>query len=190
LKRGYEVKAHNEEVARTGIGEKQEVRKTDLSPEAARNRYRVFKEVTFEALTTLKELFHYHFINAQASLEQVQNNIIQELKYQSSLELDQQTYDALSVIPIASDMIVHARQELVKRLDRYVEENPTLFSAVIELIHNKFIPIIRTHSISGRALISTEAEVMNNPLALGMLIDIFSERGYHAVVDIRKESIP
>jgi adenylate kinase len=190
LKRGKEIEQYNQEVERTGIGEKKELRKTDLSADAARNRYRVFKEVTFEALTTLKELFHYHFINAQASLEQVQNNIIQELKYQSSLELDQQTFDALSVIPIASDMIVHARQELVKRLDRYVEENPALFHAVIELIHNKFIPIIRSHSISGRALISTEAEVMSNPLALGMLIDIFSERGYHAVVDIRKESIP
>lgn len=190
LKRGHQIKEHNEEVARTGIGELKELRKTDLSADAARNRYRVFKEVTFEALTTLKELFHYHFINAQASLEQVQNNIIQELKYQSSLELDQQTYDCLSVIPIASDLSIHARQELVKRLDRFMEEQPELFQKVVDLINRKFIPIVRCHAISGRALISTEDPVMENPEALSLLIDIFSERGYHAAIDVRKESLP
>lgn len=190
LKRGREIQEHNREVERTGIGEKQEVRRTDLSADMARNRYRVFKEVTFEALTTLKELFHYHFINAQTGLEQVQANIIQELKYQSSLELDPATFDALSSVPIAHDITVHARQELVNRLDLYVEEKPEIFSRVVKLVVEKFIPIVRSHAISGKALISTEDPVLEHPEALTMLIDIFSERGYHAVVDIRKETIP
>ena len=54
----------------------------------ARNRYRVFKEKTYDALVSLKQIFHYHFINAQASIPEVQANIVRELEYQSSLELD------------------------------------------------------------------------------------------------------
>jgi adenylate kinase len=92
LKRGREIRDHNEEVRRTNAGEILEERVTDLSEETARNRYRLFKERTYDALQSLKEVFHYHFINAQGPLEEVQTNIIQELKYQSSLELDPRTF--------------------------------------------------------------------------------------------------
>ena len=46
LKRGQAVVAHNQEVVRSGVGERWEVRATDLSEDLARNRYRVFKEQT------------------------------------------------------------------------------------------------------------------------------------------------
>jgi adenylate kinase len=52
------------------------------------------------------------------------------------------------------------------------------------------MPIITRHALSGRATVNTEDEIFNDPLALSMLIDIFSERGYHAVVDKRILSIP
>jgi adenylate kinase len=32
--------------------------------------------------------------------------------------------------------------------------------------------------------------VLDDPLALAMLIDVFSERGYHAVVDIHRIEVP
>ena len=35
-----------------------------------------------------------------------------------------------------------------------------------------------------------EERVLDDPLALAMLIDVFSERGYHAVVDIHKIELP
>ena len=88
LKRGRQVIAHNEEVKRSGIGELWEERPTDFNEALARNRYRVFKEQTYDALVSLKEIFHYHFINAQAPLEVVRRNIVRELEYQSSLELE------------------------------------------------------------------------------------------------------
>ena len=88
LRRGEEVRAHNEEVVRSGIGEKEEERPTDFDESLAKNRYRVFKEKTYDALVSLKQIFHFHFINAQAPLEVVQANILSELDYQSSLELD------------------------------------------------------------------------------------------------------
>jgi adenylate kinase len=46
LKRGRQVVAHNEEVARSGMGERWEERATDFSEGLARKRNRVFKERT------------------------------------------------------------------------------------------------------------------------------------------------
>ena len=57
-------------------------------------------------------------------------------------------------------------------------------------IETKVIPIVLRHAISGVSLINTENPVLDDPLALAMLIDVFSERGYHAAVDIRRLDVP
>jgi len=190
LKRGREIRAHNEEVARTGIGEPLEERPTDHDESLARRRYRVFKEQTWDALQSLRETFHYHFINAQGPIEEVEQNILRELEYQSTLELDPRTVDRLRGIPVASQLIIHARQELVKRLDGYAFEHAELFARVVAFIEKKIIPIVLRHAISGVAQINTEEAVLDDPLALAILIDVFSERGYHAVVDIHRIEVP
>ena len=156
----------------------------------ARNRYQTFKEKTYDALVSLKQIFHFHFINAQAPLDVVQQNILQELEYQSSLELDPRTFQALHNIPVASNIVLHARRDLVSRLDTYVIESPQLFHQVIHLIETKLMPIVVSHAISGRATINSEDPLLDDPLALTMLIDIFSERGYHAVIDLRRREVP
>jgi adenylate kinase len=189
LKRGQEAIAQNEKAARDG-GALAEVRKTDLTADAARNRYRVFKERTYEPLQSLRDIFHYHFINAQGSLAEVQARIIKELQYQSSLELSEDTYDLISPIPLASQIVQHARQDLVRRLDDYAERNAESFRLVIELIQDKFLPIIKAHAISGQAHVNIETTVFDDPLAISMFIDIFSERGFHAVVDQHRIEIP
>ncbi len=189
LKRGQEAVAQNEKAAREG-GPLAEVRKTDLTADAARNRYRVFKERTYEPLQSLRDIFHYHFINAQGSLAEVQARIIKELQYQSSLELSEDTYDLISPIPLASQIVQHARQDLVRRLDDYAERNAECFRQVIELIQDKFLPIITAHAISGQAHVNIETTVFDDPLAISMFIDIFSERGFHAVVDQHRIEIP
>ncbi len=190
MKRGREVTAHNEEVRRSGIGEFWEERPTDFNPTLARNRYQVFVEKTYDALVSLKQIFHYHFINAQAPLEVVQENILHELEYQSSLELDPRTFHALRSIPEASNIVMHARRDLVSRLDQYEIESPDLLHQVIQFIETKMMPIIVRHAISGRATINSEDPLLDDPLALKILIDVFSERGYHAVVDLRRSEIP
>ena len=190
LKRGRETRVHNEEVARTGIGELLEDRPTDHDEVLARRRYRVFKEQTWDALQSLRETFHYHFINAQGPVEEVEQNILRELEYQSTLELDPRTVDRLRGIPVASELIVHARQELVKRLDGYAFEHAELFARVVAFIEKKIIPIVLRHAISGVAQINAEEAVLDDPLALAILIDVFSERGYHAVVDIHRIEVP
>ena len=190
LKRGRETLIHNEKTLRTGIGQLREDRPTDHDETLARRRYETFKEQTWEALQSLKEIFHYHFINAQGSFETVEQNILKELRYQSTLELDPRTVDKLRIIPVASSIIVHARQELVKRIDGYALEHGELLEKVVTFIEKKMMPIILRHAISGVAHINTEDAVLEDPLALAMLIDLFSERGYHAAVDIHRIDVP
>jgi adenylate kinase len=190
LKRGRETLAHNAEVKRTGIGELREDRPTDHDEALARRRYQTFKEQTWDALQSLKEIFHYHFINAQGPVKEVEKNILQELEYQSTLELDPPTVDRLRGVPVASEIIVHARQEMVKRLDSYELEHGPLFASVVSFIEKKMMPIVLRHAISGIAHINSEDPILDDPLALAMLIDVFSERGYHAVVDIHRVDVP
>jgi adenylate kinase len=190
LKRGQAVVAHNEEVVRSGVGERWEVRATDLSEDLARNRYRVFKEQTYDALVSLKQIFHYHFINAQAPIPEVQANIVHELEYQSSLELDPRTFDRLRRLPLASEIVRHARQDLVRRLDDYEVEQPETFSRVVEFIEDKMMPIVVRHAVSGVASINSEDLLFEDPAALAMLIDVFSERGFHATVDVTRVGVP
>ena len=190
LRRGREVRAHNDEVRRTGMGELVEERATDYDENLARRRYRVFKEQTWAALQSLRTIFHYHSVDAQGSIQEVEYNILTELQYQSTLELDPRTYDRLRSLPLASELIVHARQEMVKRLDGYEFEQPELFARVVAFIEKKMLSIIKRHAISGLTQINTEDPLFDDPLALAMLIDIFSERGYHAVVDLHRIDVP
>ena len=190
LLRGREIEAHNLEVEETGIGEIKELRPTDLDVDAARRRYQVFKEQTWQALTSLKEHFFYHFINAQGPIAEVEGNIHREMQYQSSLELDPLTYDQLRHIPLASEIVVHARQELVHRLDGYAIDEPKKFQQVIDFVHERLMPIVMRHAITGLAMINTENPLLDDSDAIAMLIDIFSERGYRAVVDIHRIEVP
>ena len=190
LKRGRETKAIMEMASRSPDAPLPEDRPTDHDESLARRRYRVFKEQTWEALQSLKEIFHYHFINAQGPVAEVEENILHELEYQSTLELDSRTVDRLRGVPVASQIIIHARQELVKRLDSYELEHGALFADVVVFIEEKILPIVLRHAISGAAHINTEDKLLDDPLALAMLIDVFSERGYHAGVDIHRIEIP
>ena len=190
LNRGQEIAEHNKKVAETGVGKLIEQRATDMSEETVRRRYRVFKEQTWTALTSLKQLYHYHFVNAEGPIEEVEENILKELQYQSSLELDPLTFERLRTLPLADEITLHARQELVKRLDSYELERPELLTRVVELIRAKFLPIITRHALSGRAHVNSEDSIFEEPLAISMLIDIFSERGFHAVVDKHIHEVP
>jgi len=190
LNRGRETKALMEAAERDSSLLIPEDRPTDHDESLAKRRYRVFKEQTWDALQSLKEIYHYHFINAQCPVAEVEQNILRELEYQSTLELDSRTVDRLRGVPVASRIIVHARQELVKRLDSYELEHAPLFARVVAFIEERIIPIVLRHAISGTAHINSEDLLLDEPLAPAMLIDVFSERGYHAAVDIHRIEIP
>jgi adenylate kinase len=190
LKRGLEIRDHNRAVRAGGAGKLLEERVTDIDPNLCRERYRTFKETTFEALQSLRKIFHFHFIDAEGTLQEVQQNIVREFSYQSSLELSHEVFDLIRDIPVASQLALHARQELVERLERYEEEHKELFQRVVRLIQEKMMPIVRTHSMSGFARVNSEDELLEEPLALRMLVDVLSERGFHSSVDIHRMDVP
>jgi adenylate kinase len=190
LKRGREIQENNRNVLATGVGKLLEDRVTDVDVDLCRNRYRTFKETTFDALQSLRKLFHFHFIDAEGDLQEVQQNILHEFTYQSSLELSHEVFELIRNIPIARQLALHARQELVERLETYEEENKPLFQRVVKLVEQKMVPIVRTHAISGHARINSEDELLDDPLALRIMIDVLSERGFHATVDIHRMDVP
>src|SRR3954463_11458793 len=57
LSRGREIVAHNEKVRRRGGGELLKLRPPDVDEAPARTRYRTSKELTYEALTSLRRHF-------------------------------------------------------------------------------------------------------------------------------------
>ncbi len=183
LHRGVEIAEQNKKAEETGIGDIQVIRDTDVNPASAAKRYRIFKEQTWDALQSLKEIYHYHFIHAEGDINDVEENILKELRYQSSLELDPRTYDRVRSIPVSAEITLHARQELVKRLDNYELNHTALFEAVVNLVNTEIMPVIKRHALSGMARVSSEEELFNDPIALAMLIDVFAERGYSAMID-------
>ena len=168
LNRGRQVQAHNDEVKLSGMGELIELRETDLDPDTALNRYRTFKEKTYVALKDLREIFFYHFINAHGTIEEVCELIDKELCYQGLLELDEATYDRLSKIPVATEIALHARQDLVNRLDSYEMHNAKLFAKVVTVVNQQFMPVVKRHAISGMAVVYSEDETFHEPKALAI----------------------
>ncbi|HXD85374.1 MAG TPA: nucleoside monophosphate kinase [Urbifossiella sp.] len=192
LKRGREIRQHNKHVRETGVGKLQEERPTDLDPNLCRKRYQTYKDTTYDALQSLRDFFHYHHIDAEGDLPEVQRNIVREFGYQSELEVSHEVFDRIRNIPVATQLGMHARQELVKRLESY-EEDPVsrdAFERVVKLIEEKMIPIVRAHAIAGHARINSEDRLLDDPLALKIMLDVFSERGFHAAVDLQRMDVP
>jgi adenylate kinase len=192
LKRGREIREHNRRVRETGEGKLLEERLTDLDQELCRRRYQTFTNETFAALSRLQKIFHSHFIPAEGDLAEVQRNIVHEFSYQSKLDLSEEVFGLIQNIPVARQLAAHARQELVERLEGYAENHRPLFEKVVKLVEEKMIPIVRAHAISGHARFNSEHELLSEGegKALRMLIDVFSERGFHASVDVHKMEIP
>jgi adenylate kinase len=190
LHRGTVSAGHNQRVKDTGVGEPMEERATDTSEDAARKRYRVFRDQSLDALNGLKKHFHYHLINAQGGLATVEANVIREFQYQSSLELETETIDSLNHIPLASDLGLNARQNLVRRLDGYQREHTTLLRLVIATIEREFMPVIQLHAITGLAYHLTENPLFEQELARTMVVDVLAERGYFTMAQVELRDLP
>ncbi|GAM17319.1 hypothetical protein SAMD00019534_004940 [Acytostelium subglobosum LB1] len=166
-----------------------EERDTDTSEDAARKRYKIFRD-HYSTLQTLKKHFPFTIIDASKAIGEVQQSIIKEFQYQSSLELAEETYDMVQRIPLVSDVTNHARVDLVTRLDEYQFRHTDLFASVINVIDKEFIPNIRRHSIAGSATVRITNRIFSNPIAVDMALDVLSERGFRATVDVRTSHIP
>lgn len=63
-------------------------------------------------------------------LEDTRAQISRELRYQSSLDLDEATYAAIRHLPLAQDLVRASRQQLVHRLDTYSKRHHKIFMEV------------------------------------------------------------
>lgn len=195
LSRGQAALEHNQRVEESGEGELVEVRETDLSLKAAQTRYRLFVEDTMAANEMLKRRFPFNMINATGSIEEVRFVMMQELAYQSSLELAEETYDTLRHIPTAAEVTRHARQNLVARLDGYQREHPQTFANVVGVIEREFLPAIRRHALIGEARVTMTVPYLvaqvsrrhdatnamstqDRMRAVDMAVDIMFDRGF------------
>ncbi len=190
LKRGREIQEYNSRVKKSGDGEILPIRPTDLDESLARERYEVFKNQTYDALQSLRDSFHYHFVDANQPIEVVEKSIEEGFAYQSSLELGEDTFDSIHSIPVASELTAHVRHKLVKRLDNYRHRHAELFAKVITLIETDMVPIIKRHAAAGRANIRLEDSLLDKEMCIEMIVDVLTERGYSITAECKEQIVP
>lgn len=190
LNRGKEASKKNNIYSSSGLEDLKVVeRSTDFNEDIAKKRYKFFRDTIFDSLRLLKKKFHYHFIDASASLDQVQKDVEKELAYQSTLELSHETFEKVCKIPSADELILNARYQLIKRLDSYCMTNNDLLEQVIESIRTEFLHIIQRQAFCGVAKIRSQNKIYENPLAVNMILDLMTERGYQISLDVEKKTI-
>ncbi|KAG0375328.1 hypothetical protein BGX24_009252 [Mortierella sp. AD032] len=187
--RGKLIKEHNAQVMRSGKGEVMEERVTDFDELLIRARYQIFKD-HYSCLLKLSKIFPFHLINAVGSIDSVMRIILKEFEYQSSLELEHDTYEAISHIPLATKIGIHARQDLIRRLEHYCETEPDIFSKAVRFIDQEVSPMIARHAISGQALVRSDNTILSDPKIVEVVISILSERGYAVTMDERVHETP
>ena len=58
------------------------------------------------------------------------SDITCDVRYQSSLDLGQETYAAIRHLPLAGELVKKSRQQLVQHLDDYCDHHNALFKQV------------------------------------------------------------
>ena len=72
--------------------------------------------------------------------------------------------------PLASEVVLNSRHELVSRLDAYQYKESVLFGEVIKLLQEEFTKIINRQALCGRAIIRSENPLLSKPKALDMAL--------------------
>jgi adenylate kinase family enzyme len=190
MKRAQLASLHNKRVLDAGTGEVWNVRTTDISEALCRRRYQVFK-AHYSTILRLKSYFPFSLLDAMGTVEECRAQIVRELRYQSSLDLDEKTYAAIRHLPLARDLVRVARQRLVFRLDSYCKRHNEMFGQVIDLIDDELLPLLRKCSLAGHAEFRTRHPLLlDNSLAVDMLIDVLSDRGFSVAHSVEERVVP
>jgi len=67
--------------------------------------------------------------------------------------------------------------------------NHDLLEIVIESIRTEFLHILQIQAFCGIAKIRSQNKIYENPLAVNMVLDIMTERGYQISLDVEKKQI-
>jgi len=164
-------------------------RATDASDAVARARYHVFK-LHYSTLLRLKERFPFTLVDACGSLADTEAQIQNELRYQSSMELSERAYTAVRVVPLAVDLVRHARRELVARLDTAAARHSDTLADVIALIEEQASSALQRAALAGHAIFRTSAPLFERELAISIMLDVLSDRGFAVHHECRKTEVP
>jgi len=176
--RAVSQKERNRRILDAGVGKASEVRTTDANVEYAKSRYKTFKE-HYTTLLRLMQYFPFCLIDAMGPMSSCKQQIAQELRYQSSLDLMEETYRAIAPLPLAKEVVTKSRQNLVVRLDSYWSEHEECFREVIGVIEREILPGVLKSSLSGHFEFTTENPLFGtSPIAADILIDVLSDRGF------------
>lgn len=167
------------------------LRATDVDEAKCRARYAVFKE-HYGTLLRLKQAFPFSLIDAMGDLATCRAQILRELRYQSSLDLNPMTHSAIRHLPLARDLVRVARQQLVRRLDGYMsKKNAPIFRQVLGIIDDEVVPLLRKCSLAGHAEYKTQNEVFSaHAGAPDMLLDVLSDRGFSGSHIVNERVVP
>jgi hypothetical protein len=105
----------------------------------------------------------------------------QELRYQSSLDLSEEAYNAIRHLPLAKDLQQTARQQLVGRLELYCCQQRPLFGRVLDILQGQVLPLLQQGALAGSAeWVSQELLFSQHPVCVDMLLDVLTDRGFKA----------
>ncbi|KAI3433651.1 hypothetical protein D9Q98_003460 [Chlorella vulgaris] len=190
MRRATLAAMHNKRVMDAGTGDVWDVRTTDVNEALCRRRYQVFK-AHYHTILRLKSFFPFSLIDAMGTLEEARQQIMRELRYQSSLDLDEATYAAIRHLPLARDLVRVARQRLVFRLDAYCKRDNKLFGDVIRMIDAEVIPVLKQSSLAGAAEFRTQTQLLaDHPNAVDIMIDVLSDRGFSVGHTLEERLVP
>lgn len=110
----------------------------------------------YGTLLRLKQYFPFSLIDAMGSVEECRRQIVRELRYQSSMDLEEHTYSAIRHLPLARELVRTSRQQLVSHLDSYCRKHHDIFQQVKPRIPQ------RMHSSAANILISLPFQSRND----------------------------
>ncbi|KAG1678194.1 hypothetical protein FOA52_016131 [Chlamydomonas sp. UWO 241] len=190
MARAQMVSMHNVRARDAGAENYKEMRATDVSIETCKKRYAIYKS-HYPATLRLKQFFPFHLIDAMGTLSETQEAVVQELRYQSSLDLDQATFQCISHLPLSSELVSHARQQLVSRLDNAADKHPLLFQNVIDVLTAEVMPVLRESGMAGQLEFSTDLRLFNeHPRCSQILVDVLTDRGFKTSHTIEVSHVP
>lgn len=190
LRRGEELQKQNKVAADTGVGRIVAARSTDVDADAARKRYQIFMGEVYDSLQAIKSQFPFYFVNADAPPDAVRRSIAEQLHYVSRTDLSPEAYELVHSVDSAGRVVQQARTRLVQRLNAYSSDYPALAARVVELLKAEFFRIIKRQALAGRCVIRSNSALLEDPIALNMLLDVLAERGFRVVLDVMRERVP
>ncbi|CAE7929672.1 unnamed protein product, partial [Symbiodinium sp. KB8] len=113
-----------------------------------------------------------------------------EFVYQSSLELGDDTFALVREIDSSEEITQAARQKMVQRLNSYAREHHDIMRMVVDLLKQDFMHILQRQALAGRAIIRSNSSLLENPVAINIVLDVLSERGYSVTLDVVRFQVP